>query len=180
MIIGVRGFQDKGKTALSLILIKRLLSIGSKYRNGYREADVVGNLKFLKMEDAHSINNAQMRLYIKKMVVEGLEHKIVLIDEADRIFPARFWQRNEQTETLIGLWQDYKLFNVVIYTAHEGTGVDLLLREVTQVEILPDYDEYNDVIDYRVYNGVKGIKYDDYFYPASGIFPEYDRWQRIT
>jgi len=180
MIIGIRGFQDTGKTALALIYIKTFLRIGALYTNGYRESDVVGNIIFKNMPQAFSINNAEMRRYIRAMVEKGLEHKIVLIDEADRIFPARFWQRNEQTETLIGLWQDYKLFNIILYTAHEGTGVDIILREVTQVEVHPDYVGPEDAIYHRVYNGVKGVKFDDVAKNVSRIFPEYDRWQRIT
>lgn len=180
MIIAIRGFQDTGKTSLALVLIKEFLRIGALFIDGFREKDVVGNLIFKKMLEAHSINNAQMRTYIRQMVEKGLTHKIVLIDEADRIFPARFWQMNQQTETLIGLWQDYKLFNIVLYTAHEGTGVDIMLRDVTQIEIHPDYVARDDAIYFRVYNGVKGLKYNNAVHNASRIFQEYDRWERIV
>jgi len=38
-----------------------------------------------------------------------------------------------------GLWRDVKRFLYLIWTAHLGGGVDLLLRQVSQITILPRY-----------------------------------------
>lgn len=179
MIIAIRAFQDKGKTALALKIIKSLIELGAKYPDGYRYADIVANILLPNWEGAHSINNNNMRRYIQDMVVRGLEHRIILIDEADRVFPARFWQKPEQTEALIGLWQDYKLFNIVIYTAHEGTGVDIILREVTQIEITPEYIEKSDLVLTTVYNAIEGRVFRDKVENISSIFPDYDRWEKV-
>lgn len=180
MIINIRQFQDTGKTALAIITIKKLLEIGAKRADGYRQDDVVGNISFLDMPEAHSINNTSMKKYIGAMVTKGLKHKIILMDEADRLFPARFWNKPDQTETLIGLWQDYKLFNTIITTSHEGTGVDVILRSVAQIEMNPYYVPSEDRIYYRVYNATKGIKYTDHVDNVSRIFKSYDRWERVV
>lgn len=177
MIIGIRAFQDQGKTALAIGIIQELC-----LRHGYAFNEVVGNLmfKFPVEPGPESVNNAQMRQYIRNMVQKGLQHKIVLIDEADRVFPARFWQQSGQTEALIGLWQDYKLFNTVIWTGHAGTGVDLVLRQVTQIELIPKYNPATDSIPFEIYNAIDGVVDDDELQNVSkNIFPYYDRWEVI-
>lgn len=177
MIVGIRAFQDKGKTALAVGAIMELCA-----RHGYAYDEIVANLhlKFPVDNQPHCLNNIQMRQYVRSMVTHGLKHKIVLMDEADRLFPARFWQQREQTDALIGLWQDYKLFNYIIYTAHEGTSVDIVLRQVTQIEINPEYDIRNDCINFTIYNQVDGFVDDDCLVNVSkNIFPYYDRWEVI-
>ena len=177
LIIAIREFQDKGKTALAVGIILELCA-----RYGYDYDEVVSNipLTFPVEKPPHSINNQQMKMYVQQMVTKGLKHKIVFIDEADRVFPARFWQKEGQTEALIGLWQDYKLFNYVIYTAHEGTGVDLILRQVTQMELNPTYNAVNDCIYFTIYNAVDGLVDDDCLLNVSrNIFPYYDRWKEV-
>lgn len=173
-IVGIRNWQDTGKSALAVATAKELV-----LRHGYDLTEVVANLH-LNWPGAHSVNNQEMRLYIRKMVTNGLRHKIIILDEADRLFPARFWHDPEQTEALIGLWQDVKLFNWIIYTAHLGTSVDVVLRQTTQIELVPEYDEKNDCINFVVYNAQYGLVYEDTCDNVSKtIFPDYDRWEII-
>lgn len=179
MIVGIRAFQDKGKTALAIGTILELCA-----HHGYAYNEVVGNLHFnfpLPPDQApHSMHNSNMRAYVRSMVTKGIKHKVVLMDEADRLFPARFWSQREQTDALIGLWQDYKLFNYVIYTAHEGTSVDVVLRQVTQIELAPEYDAKNDCINFTIYNAVDGFVDNDCLVNVSkNVFPYYDRWEVI-
>jgi len=177
MIVGIRAFQDKGKTALAIGTILELCA-----HNGYAYDEIVANLHLkLPVENQpHSLTNPQMRAYVRQMVTKGLKHKIVLLDEADRLFPARFWSQKEQTDALIGLWQDYKLFNYIIYTAHEGTSVDIVLRQVTQIELRPEYDDKNNCIPFTIYNAVDGfVDSDSLLNVSKNIFPYYDRWEVI-
>lgn len=179
MIVNIKGWQDKGKSAFGVGFIREILRIGAFYTTGFRPNDVVANCKLI-FPGAHSINNIQMRKYIRAMIVRGLKHKIIFIDEADRVFPARFWHNQEQTDALIGLWQDYKLFNVIIMTCHLGSSVDVIIRESTQIEINVDYDEYEDTIYFIVYNAVDGLVYEDCIKNCREIiFPYYDRWEVI-
>lgn len=174
MIYGVKGWQDKGKTSLGLLIAKELILY-----HGYSTSEFVGNLK-VNWPDAHCLTNIQMRQFLKAMVKKGLKHKIIFLDEADRLIPARFWQDKEQTDALIGLWQDEKLFNRIIYTAHKGTSTDIILRLCTQMEFEPDYDEATDSIPFIIYNAVDGIVSDDCAEHVSvTIFPDYDRWEVI-
>ena len=178
LIVGIRAFQDKGKTALAVGTILELCA-----KHGYSYDEVVANLhlKFPAEPGPHSLTNPEMRLFIRSMVTKGLRHKVVLMDEADRLFPARFWQQKEQTDALIGLWQDYKLFNYIIYTAHEGTSVDIVLRQVTQIELVPEYDAYGDCINFDIFNSMDGLVDDDCLANVSkNIFPYYDRWEVIS
>lgn len=177
MIVGIRAFQDKGKTALAVGAILELCA-----HHGYSYDEVVANikLKFPVQNPPSSINNTQMRIFVRSMVSKGLKHKIVLLDECDRLFPARFWNKEGQTDALIGLWQDYKLFNYIIYTAHEGTSVDIVMRQVTQIELSPEYDEKNDCIYFDTINAIDGFLDDDCLLNVSkNIFPYYDRWETV-
>lgn len=178
MIISIRAFQDKGKTALAVGLSLELC-----LHHGYRFDEIHANipLDFPVEEKPHLYNNAGLRRYIQMLVTTGERHKIIIVDEADRVFPARFWQKEEQTEALIGLWQDYKLFHYIIYTAHGGTGVDVVLRQVTQMELTPEYDKFNDCIPFTIYNAVDGYVSDDCLVDVSKrIFPYYHRWKRVV
>jgi hypothetical protein len=180
MISSIRGQQDTGKTALQVGFIRRLLANGQKWRNGYRPDDVIVNYA-LKIDGCHCINNQQMRAYIKKTVTTGIRHKIIGITEADRVFPARFWQDKEQSETLLGFWQDVKLFNQVFWDAHIGTGVDVMLRDTRQRAYIPKYNKHLDLIEYimidsytmRVYKGLRMLNV------SKSVFPYYDRWEVI-
>jgi hypothetical protein len=178
LIIGIRAFQDKGKTALAIAIALELC-----LNHGYSFSEIHANLplNFPIDDKSHLYDNIGLRKYIHNMVENGERHKIVIIDEADRVFPARFWQKPEQTEALIGLWQDYKLFNYVIYTAHGGTGVDVVLRQVTQIELEPDYDPVTNSIPFVIYNAIDGYVSDDRLLNVSErIFPYYNRWARVV
>ena len=179
MNTGIRGVQDSGKTALMVGKIRDLLMNGLKWSDGYRPDDVIVNFP-LYIEGVHVFNNKELREYIGKMVHDGIEHKIIGIDEADRVFPARFWSNKEQSEALIGLWQDVKLNHQIFWVAHEGTGVDLILRETAQVLLMPEYNRTRDCIEYFIINGLyKRVYYKEYHHASRDIFPYYDRWKVI-
>jgi hypothetical protein len=149
-------------------------------RNGYDPKEVVSNIK-LEIPGTHNVNNDVLKKFVLSMVGKGLKHKIVLIDEADRVFPARFWQNQDQTLALVGLWQDVKMFNWILWTAHKGTGVDVILRSVTQIGIVPKYDKLRDMIKFRVYNGIYERKFDMACPNVSvTVFPYYHRWDPVV
>lgn len=174
MITSIRGIQDCGKTATMVAAIRQHLLC-----DGYVPDEVYVNFK-LNIPGCHCLNNAQMRLFIRKMIAEGLRHKIIGITEADRLFPARFWNNREQTETLLGLWQDEKLFNLVYYDAHIGTSVDLVLRQTRQMAMIPKYFKVLDKIRVLYINGLFRREYYLWIDNVSKvIFPYYNRWEVI-
>lgn len=174
MIYDFRGWQDKGKTALGLLAAKELI-----LWHGYDPGEFVANIH-VNWPGSHCLTNLQMVQFVKGMVKRGMSHKIIFLDEADRLFPARFWQGKEQTEALIGLWQDEKLFNQIILTSHKGTSTDIILRSCTQIEIEPEYSAARDSISFTVYNVVDGRVYEDVAENVSvTILNDYDRWEVI-
>ena len=174
MITSVRGQQDCGKTA-SIVAA----DLEHMTWDGYRPDEVYCNFK-LKVPGVNCLNNKQMVAFITDTVKNGIKHKIINITEADRVFPARFWQSREQTEALIGLWQDEKLFNLVYYDAHSGTGVDVTLRNVRQIAWIPKYNKAKDLIKVHVINGLYNREYSLVIPEVSkNVFPYYDRWEVI-
>ena len=180
MISSIRGMQSTGKTALEVAFIRRILEHGQKWPDGYRPEDVVVNYA-LKIPGCHCLSNLEMRQFIKQMVTKGIKHRIIGITETDRVFPARFWQDREQSETLLGFWQDEKLFNAVFWDAHIGTNVDVMLRETRQRAYIPKYDKFNDCISYTMIDGYtqkiyRGLRV---LHVSKTVFPFYDRWEVI-
>lgn len=178
MIYGIRAFQDKGKTALAVGLAKYICLYG-----GYEFSEIIANipLSFPVDHKPVCLNNDEMIKFLKTMIHRDIKHKIIILDECDRLFPARFWQDKEQSESLLGLWQDFKMFYHIFWTAHKGTGVDVLLRETTQIEMEPEYSERKDLIDFIVYNANIGRVSQNCLRDVSKtVFPYYHRWKRVV
>lgn len=175
MITSVRGFQDSGK-GLAIVAA----DLDHLNFDGYKPDEVYVNY-LLKIPGVHVLDNRGMIMFLTDMVKRSYEHKLINISEADRVFPARFWQQNEQTNALLGLWQDEKLFNIIYYDAHAGTGVDVTLRSVRQIAWLPRFNKFADTLDVHVINGVYGKEYDmATITGVSGkLFDKYDRWWKV-
>lgn len=172
MITGIFGWQDSGKTLTMVACAYELF-----YRLGLKVP--VGNVVLPNIDGAVALTIPHLREWMKMMVEQGLSNQIVLIDEIDRVFPARFWKDREQSEVLIGLWQDVKLNNQILYTAHIGVTVDKIIRDSTRIVVLPEYDRESDTIDLMVYDGRYGLEDLNMLCSASEWFGEYDRWQII-
>lgn len=118
---------------------------------GYKVEEICSNIRLYhengeELTGYHYLSIKEMRLFVREMVERGYTHKLILIDEIDRVFPHRFWNKFQQTEALLGLWQDEKLFNIILGTTHIGKGIDLLLRESMQFEIFTKFDKVRRVV----------------------------------
>jgi hypothetical protein len=174
MIIEVKGWQSSGKGLVTVACDLHHLRF-----DGYSPDEVYVNYKLL-IPGVHCLKNQDMVQFCTDMVKKGYKHKLINITEADRVFPARYWQKIAQTEALLGMWQDEKLFNIVYYDVHAGTGVDVNLRNVRQMAMLPKYDKFHDLVNIHVINGLYGTEYDLVLPNVSkNIFPKYDRWEVI-
>lgn len=173
MIVNIKNKQDTGKTATLVSLYLDLC-----LRWGYSPQEAIGNLK-IETPGFTAVKNEELREYIKKMVQKGYRHKIILIDEADGVFPARFWHNTDQTTRLLGFWQDFKLFNWILMTSHPGKGIDLIIREAISISIIPFYNKKEDTIYCTIVNGHDLSITEDTIYPAHRIFPFYHRWQPV-
>jgi Cdc6-like AAA superfamily ATPase len=145
------------------IVNENLPAMASSYINNPEnyERDVLESLvnhclrnQVRELENYHYLRNSMMVKFISRMVNKGLKHRIILIDEIDRVFPHRFWQDKVQTEALLGLWQDEKLFNWIIGTAHLGLGIDKQIRESCQIEIISECGIKGKTVDLTVFNAL--------------------------
>ena len=174
MIVLITNTQDKGKTLTMVHTMADLVA-----NHGYKPKEVVGNLT-IRMKGYTKYSNEELKKYIEVMVTKGIRHKIVMIDEVDGVYPARFWNRGRQTEQLLGMWQDWKLFNWFLMTGHKGNaGVDLIVRATSSVYIEPTYIKGEDTIYLTYYNKREDRFGYDSIKPASAMFPFYNRWQPI-
>ena len=148
-------------------------------KGGYSPREVVGNLT-IKMRGYTKYTKDELRQYIENMLKHEVRHKVVLIDEVDGVYPARFWNRGRQTEQLLGMWQDFKLFNWFLMTGHIGNaGSDLIVRSAASVYVEPTYIKGEDTIYLKVFNKQRNSLSYDSIYPASAMFPYYKRWEPI-
>jgi hypothetical protein len=112
---------------------------------GWKWEQVVSNVTILvpaAQGKYQHLNNAEMKQYIKMMVDNEYIEKIIIIDEIDRIFPARNAFDKEQIAILTGLWQAGKCRNIILYTEHiGGSVVDLIIRDSTDISYIPHYDK---------------------------------------
>lgn len=179
-------WQGKGKTATGIALVRFL------FNHGYQQQDLVGNLHFKRWPGALSVQNEEMIDIVRRMVKAGIKHKILFLDEVDKLFPNRFWHDRSQTEALIGMWQDEKLYNQIICTEHATRNTDNLIRDVAEIEYIPNYVKEHDRIYFDIINKVKGrtfwrngeiitqplvIRNKWINHVSQNIFPFYDRWE---
>jgi hypothetical protein len=143
MIVQIVAGQRKGKGIVGVGIILWLMAYG-----GYSPNDVCGNQSIF-IEGYRKFNNEQLLSLLHVMVEKHVRGKIVYISEADRAFPPRFWQDRKQTHALIGLQQDEKLHNWFIYDTHMR-GVDVLLADAAQIEIVPEYRPALDRVDVEI------------------------------
>lgn len=173
MIINIKGRQDCGKTST---MVAAFLSLCLNF--GYTPEEAVGNLT-VNVPGYKKLTNEKLRDFIKNMITKNYRHRIVLMDEADGVYPARFWHKQSQTDDLLGFWQDFKLFNYVLMTTHPGRGVDLMLRESTRIEVIPKYVKADDAIYLTILNDIDLAIIRNKIYPASKLFQFYKRWEPV-
>lgn len=173
MNIGIKGVQDTGKTSLAVKHVAWLLKYGD-----YKPSEVfstveirISGCKFMYVDRA--LHHLETQIADKRM------HEITVLDEADGYLSHRNWENKDQLNRLVGLWQDMKLFNFLIWTAHMGKGVDLLLRDVTQVHILPWLDREHDCTYATVINCLFMRVLKVCYRHTSRVYPLYDRHQPI-
>lgn len=174
MIHIIKGRQRKGKTTLLVGKVVNLVEHGRAQPGEpvykYKTSQIYSNLRLFRpdgteLADYHYMKNREIRQFVKTMVENGLNHIIIIVDEIDRVFPHRFWNSKEQTEALLGLWQDEKLFVEFFGTAHIGKGIDLIIRESMQFEYIVSRKGVNkrsntleytviNILDRRIYAGV--------------------------
>lgn len=170
MIVGFKAAQDMGKTSLMVMTCLDLIAF-----HGYDAHEAFGNV-LVRVDGFNAMSSASLVETMKQMVRDKWRHKIILLDEVDRVFPHRFWQDKQQTQALLGLWQDVKLFNFVMWTAHLGGAVDVLLRECTQSIVMPKYNKERDESRIEIIDNWNLRTRSATVCCLSRVFSWYDRW----
>ena len=142
MIVGITGDKRVGKGIIGVGLMLYLMA-----ECGYSPSDACGNQTIL-VEGYRRFDNKQMGSVLTAMVARHIRGKLFYVAEADRAFPPRYWHRPEQTDALIGLQQEQKLCDWLIYDTHFH-GVDVLLEDATQIFLYPKYYPEDDIVKIR-------------------------------
>lgn len=169
--IELRGLQDDGKTLGMVVMTIRLIKC-----MGYLGEEIIGNLH-LNIPGTRYKDNEHIKKWIRKVYRESrgeIKHQIILVDEIDGIY-SHLDASKETREDLLGLWQDMKLQNFLIYTKHVGKGVNKLVRNATEISIRPSFDRERDTLYLDMINGFIQREYTLPVHPASYYFQFYSR-----
>lgn len=177
MITVVKGRQGSGKTTLMVAALLYHVT-----QESYQPNECAGNVSVPVLEEQgyRRLRNLEVAEYVGEVARLGLRHRVILVDEAARVFPARWWGDREQQEALIGCFQDEKLFNCVYVGAHAGSAYDKLLRDARMRTVVPFYngaqpdelvytviDDRSRCISHGVLHGVRRVQ------------ALYDRWEFV-
>lgn len=146
--------------------------------HGYEGSECFGNVA-VSLDGYQALSSMGIRSVMRALVTKKLRHKVVLIDEINRVYPARFWSDKDRTMELLSVWQDEKCFHWIIYTTHVGTSVDVLIREATQIILVPKFDREADEVRLSVINSLDLECHEEVIPQVSRFFSVYDRWQPV-
>lgn len=172
--IHFKGTQDKGKTMLMIMFYRYLIK-----QCGYSPKDGVGNLSLSKYGDGfQTLKGDDLHQYLWDLTHKPYRDKIVMIDEIDSEFPARFHQDRDQTEIALRMWHNRKLRNYIMFTSHLGRGADLIFDLATNFVIFPSFPKWDeDKIDFTVFNKLDLIVSEFEAFGIYDIVGTYDRWE---
>lgn len=174
--IHYRGAQDKGKTLLMVLTYEYLID-----NFGYTPDEAVGNLHILnsKYNKGYKVlKGDSLRQYLWDMTHKPYRHKIVMIDEIDSEFPARFFQDREQTEIALRMWHNIKLKNYILFTSHLGNGSDLIFSLSANMMVMPyGINWQENSLDFTVIDGFNCEVFDMTANNVIRVMNDYDRWE---
>lgn len=174
-VVGFKAQKGKGKT-ISMIAT----AIEYVVNGGYTWSECIGNVSLRVKDDGYTyMDNSEIRRYVSDMYKNNVRHKILLLDEIDSVFPARFFKNDDQTGALVGLWQDEKAFHKILYTTHLGKSTDKIIRDSTQILIIPNFDRELDMVQLKVINGDELKVGYKYIHNISRFYWIYNRWDFI-
>lgn len=178
-----RAPADRGKTLAMIAFAHDLMLLG------YDLDDIVHNIPNLHFpmfakhgtDQPMYVTNERMRQYMAGFMVKGTRHKIIMVSEADKVWPSRGFKEKEQTEQLLSLNQTMKTETWWMCDGHAGTSMDKLIRDSCNVSWEPFYDIANKRL---ILTGINGIDNDDNLMtrivePLDKLFNMYLRWKPV-
>jgi hypothetical protein len=133
-VFHARGAEGTGKTLWIAHFYKFLIDSGL-----FTPYDATGNISFKgKYGLGYTVKKGEtLHEYLWNMTHIPYRHKIVIIDEIDSEFPARFFANKEQTEIALRMWHVQKLDNFVLMSSHIGNSTDLIYHLASHYLIYP-------------------------------------------
>lgn len=130
-----RGAEGTGKSLWLAHLYRLLIDSGE-----FTPADATGNMTFKgKYGKGYTVRKGEsLHQYLWDLTHKPYTHKIVVIDEIDSEFPARFFTSKEQTEIALRMWHVHKLDNFILMSSHIGNSTDLIFHLSSHYLILPE------------------------------------------
>lgn len=133
-VFHARGAEGQGKTLWVAHYCRYLFD-----KCGFSPYDAVGNIT---LKGKYNVGYTVLKSDDLKQFLWDLTHKpyrdkIVIIDEIDSEFPARFFADKEQTEIALRLWHTNKLHNYIFMTSHLGNSTDLIIHLASHYIIIP-------------------------------------------
>lgn len=172
--IEISGIQDTGKTLSMVALANHFY-----YEKGYPGENFIGNVKINNIPGYKFVSNQKIREWIDRIYhseIGDWTDMVILVDEIDGLYSHRDVNDKKMNDEIKGLYQDIKLGNYFIYTDHQGLSVNKLVRDVTEITIMPDYDREINFVSLYIINGL----YTQVFYNgienASKYIPLYNRY----
>ena len=147
-----RGTENTGKSLWIAHFYRHLID-----KCGYSPFEATGNMTFKGVYGiGYTVRKGEvLHQYLWDLTHIPLRHKIVIIDEIDSEFPARFFPSREQTQIALRMWHTAKLHNYILYASHLGHGADLIFDLATHFEIIPqEIDWQFGTMDFTVINGL--------------------------
>lgn len=147
-----RGAESTGKTLWVAHKYRYLIDKGL-----YTPDEAVGNITFKgKYGYGYTILKGEdLRQYLWDLTHKPYQHKIVIIDEIDSEFPARYFTDREQTEIALRLWHTAKLHNYIFMTSHIGNSADVIMHLASHYYIFPRKPDFEtNSMDFTIANGL--------------------------
>ena len=151
-VFHARGAESTGKTLWIAHYYRYLIDNGF-----YTPYDAVGNITFKgKYSIGYEVvKGDRLRQYLWDLTHVPFRNKIVIIDEADSEFPARFFSNKEQTEIALRLWHTAKLHNHILMSSHLGNSTDVIMHLASHYYVFPRRPDFaTNTLEFTIANGL--------------------------
>jgi hypothetical protein len=134
-----RGAEGTGKTLWIAHFYRHLIDSGK-----FTPYDTVANLTFKGKygQGLTTLKGQELFDYLLNFSRTLPKHRIVIVSEIDREFPARFFSSKEQTEIALTMWEVQKIDSYFLLDSHIGNSTDLIFHLGSHYLILPEKPDF--------------------------------------
>lgn len=154
-----RGAEGVGKTLLIAHIYRLLIDSGK-----FTPFDAVGNLTFKGKygKGFTTLKGQELFDYLLDFSDKLPKHRIIIVSEIDREFPARFFTSKDQTKIALSMWEIQKIDSYFLTDSHLGNSTDLIIHLGSHYMLYPDGVNWQEQsIDFTVVNNLE-LSIDDF------------------